>query len=565
MKNLKMTISKKVREIFPELDQIMLPVYGLKVDFGQKILNQDSLGKMLEKSREKDFFENKKLKSFRDFYERLELDPYSEPPAVENLYRRFLEEGKLPQVNSVVDSQNLVAMQTLVPMGVFDIDKIEGQLFLRFAQKDEEFRPLGGGLEFLSEKAVIISDNKKALNKFPYKDSIYQKIGRETKNVLILGDLVKGLNRKDVEKAVSQTAKEIVKNCGGEVGEMFTAKEEKINISFSKTPKSKKRVFSGTRATGRLHLGNYLGAVKGYIALQEDPRYECVFMAVDLHTITTPYDHKKLNQATKDIIMDYLAAGLDPEKSIITAQSLVPEHAELSFLFSSVMTVARMQHLPTFKDKVKQHPDNVTMALLNYPVLMAADILVYKAELVPVGVDQEPHLEVAREVARKMNDRFGTNYPEPERFITQGEYIPSLTGEGKMSKSVKGSYINLTDSLKQIKEKVAGVPTDSGKGERIPQEGGVAALLKLVEIFQGNNKKRQYEKSYLNDGLRYSDLKTDLSEAIYKNLEPIRKKRKELEENPEYVEGVIREGAKKAREIAKKTLKETKEKMGLMV
>ena len=138
-------------------------------------------------------------------------------------------------------------------------------------------------------------------------------------------------------------------------------------------------MFSGTRATGRLHLGNYLGAVKGYLELQNSPEYETIYMVMDLHAITTPYDKEKLAQDTKEVIMDYLACGLDPEKSIITAQSLVPEHTYLAHLISAEITVARMQHLPTFKDKVKQYPRNVTMALLNYPVLMAEDILLYKA------------------------------------------------------------------------------------------------------------------------------------------------------------------------------------------
>lgn len=344
----------------------------------------------------------------------------------------------------------------------------------------------------------------------------------------------------------------------------------------------KKRVFSGTRATGRLHLGNYLGAVKGYIALQNDPKYECIYMAVDLHTITTPYNQKTLSKDTKEIIIDYLAAGLDPKKAIITAQSLVPEHSELAFLFSSCVTVARMQHLPTFKDKVKQHPDNVTMALLNYPVLQAADILVYKAEKVPVGVDQEPHLEVAREIARKMNERYGTDFPEPTRFITKGGSVPSLTGEGKMSKSIKGSYINLTDDLKTIKEKLFKVPTDSGRGfvkngfyldkeavvggsgvKNIAGSGGVKVLMDFIELFEGEKKKKEYEKQYVTSGIRYSQLKNSLANAIYKELRPIQEKRKELENNPDYVNRIIEKGAKSARNIAKKTLKEVKEKMGL--
>ena len=325
---------------------------------------------------------------------------------------------------------------------------------------------------------------------------------------------------------------------------------------------SKKRVFSGTRATGRLHLGNYLGAVKGYINLSEKPEYECLYMAMDLHAITTPYDHKNLSKATREIIVDYLAIGLDPQKAIITAQSLVPEHTYLAFLFSSAVSVARMQHLPTFKDKIKQHPQNVTMALLNYPVLMAADILIYKANLVPVGIDQEPHLEIAREIARAMNSKYNTDFPEPRRFATKGEYVPSLLGEGKMGKSIKGSYINLTDDLETIRKKLALAPTDTGKGEKVPASGGVANLLTFVELFEGREKRGKYEKQYTSSGIRYSELKEELVKAINKELQPIRKKRKELESKPEYLDEVIRTGAEKARKIAQQTLQEVKEKMG---
>ena len=326
----------------------------------------------------------------------------------------------------------------------------------------------------------------------------------------------------------------------------------------------KKRVFSGTRATGKLHLGNYLGAVKGYLELQENPEYETIFMVMDLHATTTPYDEKKLAENTKDVILDYLACGLDPAKSIITAQSLVPEHTYLAFLLSSFVSVARMQHLPTYKEKVKQHPDSVTMALLNYPVLMAADILAYKASLVPVGIDQEPHLEVAREIARKINEKYGTDFPEPKRFATKGEYIPSLTGEGKMSKTVTGSYINLTDDLETIKKKLAGAPTDSGKGEKIPERGRVANLLQLVELFEGPERRKMYDLRYTKEGIKYSELKRELAGAIYKEIEPIQKRRAQLEAKPGYIEKVIQEGAEKAGRIAQQTLQETKQKMGLI-
>lgn len=330
------------------------------------------------------------------------------------------------------------------------------------------------------------------------------------------------------------------------------------------TNKTKKRVFSGTRATGRLHLGNYLGAVKGYIELQNRKDLECIYMAVDLHTITTPYDHKTLSQASRDIIMDYLAAGLDPKKSIITLQSMVPEHTYLAFLFSSMVSVAQMTHLPTFKDKVKQHPEDVTMALLYYPVLMAADILLYKTDLVPAGLDQEPHIEVAREIARKFNNRFGTNFPETKRFETKGTYVPSLLGQGKMSKSVAGSSIDLTDDLKTISKKLSKTPTDSGQGNLVPTKGGVANLLTFVELFQGEEKRKKYESLYISSGIRYGELKKSLAEAIYKELEPIQARRLELEAKPEYVEQVIEDGAKRAREIAKSTIKEVKEKMGFI-
>jgi len=326
----------------------------------------------------------------------------------------------------------------------------------------------------------------------------------------------------------------------------------------------KKRVFSGTRPTGKLHFGNYLGAIKGYLELQNNPEYDTIYMVMDLHAITTPFDKENLAQNTKEVIMDYLACGLDPEKSIITVQSLVPEHTYLADILSSEITIARMQHLPTFKEKVKQYPNHVTMALLNYPVLMAADILAYKASLVPVGIDQEPHLEVAREIARKMNEKYGADFPEPQRFATKGEYVPSLSGEGKMSKSVEGSFINLTDNLETIKSKLSEAPTDSGHGNKVPLEGGVANLLKLVELFEGLEKRESYNKQYLNEGIKYAALKEELAESIYQELKPIQERRKKYEENPSLVDEIISEGAKKARLIASQTLKEVKEKVGFI-
>lgn len=325
----------------------------------------------------------------------------------------------------------------------------------------------------------------------------------------------------------------------------------------------KKRVLSGIRATGRLHLGNYLGAVKGMLALQNDPDYETYYMVADLHSINTPYKPKELAKQTREVVLDYLAAGIDPQKSTIFVQSQVSEHIELSYLFSTVITVARAFHLPTYKEKVKLQPQNINMAILYYPILMAADILAYKANTVPVGDDQLPHLEITREVARKMNSKYNLDFPEPEQFKTKGHKIPSLLGEGKMSKSVEGSYINLTDDLITIKEKLAKVPTDKGKGDKVPTQGGVVTLLSLIDLFEGEEKKKEYEKAYLNSGIHYKDLKEKLAEAIYKELAPIQKKRALLEKDTDKVDRILTEGAEKARKVAKTTLVEVRKAMGI--
>lgn len=326
----------------------------------------------------------------------------------------------------------------------------------------------------------------------------------------------------------------------------------------------KKRVLSGIRATGRLHLGNYLGAVKGMLELQENPNYETFYMVADLHTLNVPYEPKKFKRLVREVVLDYLGAGLDPKQSTIFIQSQVPEHLELSYLLSTTLTVARASHLPTYKEKVKLYPGHINMALLYYPVLMAADILIYKAEAVPVGDDQLPHLEVAREIARKMNSYYRLDFPEPQQFKTEGHSVPSLTGEGKMSKSVEGSYLNLTDDLETIKKRLAAVATDAGKGKKVPKSGGVRSLLTLVELFQGRRQRQEYEKRYVTSGVRYAELKERLAFAIFKELKPLQVRRREYEVDSERVDNILRHGAKKARAVAAETLKEVKAAMGLL-
>jgi tryptophanyl-tRNA synthetase len=604
-------ISSEVRAKFPDLQEALMPVYGVKVEKDESILTEDDFKDLLKGKTEEQFFDQEDFKLFREFAKDLKINLKKNPPSVEFLYKQFKKTGKIPHINNIVDSANKVALETFVATGTFDMDKIEGDMNLRFTREGEEFRPLGGDIEYLPAGLVVIADENKILNLFPFRDSIYQKITEKTKNVLILADKMPGQDAVKIKDAVSGVAELLVENAGGEKGKMYFAEEKSekgtyvVSYEDLKDVKDIQRVFSGTRATGRLHLGNYLGAVKGYLDLQNSEKFECIFMAVDVHTITTPYDHKNLPGATREIIMDYLACGLDPDKVIVTAQSMIPEHMELAFYFSSIMSVARMQHLPTFKDKIKQYPDNVTMALLNYPILMASDILIYKAGLVPVGIDQEPHLEIAREIAKKMNDTYKTSFPEPIRFATKGEYVPSLLGEGKMSKSVEGSYINLADNLEMIKLKLAKVPTDSGRGLIIVDQSydlirdltaksvkrndtetlerlfskkefplyvskeatnpsfGVKSLLTLVDLFEGKEKKEKYENDYQNEGIRYGEMKAELAEAIYHELKPIQERRKIYEKDPSLVEKILENGAEKARKIAADTVKEVKEKMGL--
>jgi len=205
------------------------------------------------------------------------------------------------------------------------------------------------------------------------------------------------------------------------------------------------------------------------------------------------------------------------------------------------------------------------MGLLYYPVLMAADILLYKAELVPVGIDQEPHLEVTREIARKFNSMFGQTFPECQRFKTEGEYVPSLSGSGKMSKSVEGSYITLTDDLMTIKKRLASAPTDSGTaGGNLPKEGGVANLFALLKLFANDELFNKFVQDYREKRIRYSEVKEVLANEIYKELKPFQEKRKEFENNPSLVDSIIEESSAKCRGLAEETMREVKGKMGLI-
>jgi tryptophanyl-tRNA synthetase len=299
------------------------------------------------------------------------------------------------------------------------------------------------------------------------------------------------------------------------------------------------------------------------LALQDE--YDCVFSVVDSHTVTVPYDPKTLRQSVREIILDYLAAGLDPKKCLIEIQSQVPQHTELAYYLGTIYPVARLEDLPTYKEKKAQYPKYVNMGLLYYPVLMAADILLYRAELVPAGIDQEPHLEVSREIARKFNGMFGHTFPEPRRFKTLGEYVPSIAGKGKMSKSVEGSFINLTDDLETIKSRLAKAPTDSGTvGGKVPGEGNVANLFKLLYLFDKDDLYNKYVQDYEEKKIRYAEMKNAIAELIYEELKPFQERRKEFENNPELVDEILAKSNDACLGIAQNTMSIVKEKMGLI-
>lgn len=323
------------------------------------------------------------------------------------------------------------------------------------------------------------------------------------------------------------------------------------------------RIFSGIRPTGQIHLGNYLGAIKQWIALQD--KNECVFCIVDLHAITTPYEPKELKKDIFNTLVAYLAAGIDPEKSIIFMQSEVKEHAELAWLLETITPLGELERMTQYKDKSKQYKQYVNAGLLNYPVLMAADILLYGTEAVPVGKDQEQHVELARTIARKFNLKFGQVFKEPKALLQkEGAKIMSLTNpKKKMSKSDEPkSYISLFDSPEEITKKIMSATTDSGKDivYNITKKPGISNLLTIYSLLKGSSVE-EIEKQF--KGKSYSEFKKSLAETAVQYLEPFRRKQKELLTREVYAQEILKQGQAKAVTIAQETMKGVKEKMGL--
>jgi len=323
------------------------------------------------------------------------------------------------------------------------------------------------------------------------------------------------------------------------------------------------RIFSGIRPTGGLHIGNYLGAIKQWIALQE--KNECVFCIVDLHAITTPYEPKDLQKNILEATAIYLAAGIDPEKSVIFVQSEVKEHAELAWLLGTITPMGELSRMTQFKEKSKKHKDYINAGLFNYPVLMAADILLYKSQAVPVGKDQEQHVELARTIAKKFNQNFGKIFPEPETILPKaGAKIMSLTDpKKKMSKSDDPkSCISLFDTSEDIQKKIMSAETDSGKEiiYNVTKKPGISNLLTIYSLLTDKST-QELEKQFKGKG--YGDFKKALAKVLIDYLEPFRRKQKELQTRDVYVKDILNKGASRARIIAQSTMQEVREKMGL--
>ena len=324
----------------------------------------------------------------------------------------------------------------------------------------------------------------------------------------------------------------------------------------------KKRVFSGARPTARQHIGNLLGAIDNYVKLQQE--YDCVYCIVDIHALTTLQDTHKIQGYISDIALDWLAAGLDPQKSIIFVQSQVPEVTELQTYLSMLTPLSWLLRVPTFKEKAKAQPDNINYGLVGYPVLMTADIILYKAEVIPVGEDQLPHIELGREIARRFNTMFGETFPEPIGKLTSFPSIPSLNGKSKMSKSEEGSTIDIAHTAEETAARIMTAVTDpERKFRKDPGHPEICNIYILHKYFSPSEVEGigvECRKA----GIGCVDCKKLLAKNMNQALSPLRAKRMELASKPGYIKEILNDGATRARVIARETMQEVRQKMGLL-
>ncbi len=324
----------------------------------------------------------------------------------------------------------------------------------------------------------------------------------------------------------------------------------------------KGRVFSGARPTGRQHLGNYLGAIKNYVALQDD--YECIYCIVDIHALTTVETTEDLVDNTYDMALDWLAAGIRPEETIMFVQSHVPEVMELHTILSMVTPLGKLTDLPTFKEKVRLQPNNVNYGLVGYPVLMTADIALYKTDVVPVGVDQGPHIEFAREIVRSFNYRYHTNVlVEPQMKNTEIPKVLGIDGKEKMGKS-NNNHIELAATPEETRQRVMQMVTDPARIKRTdPGNPDVCNVFTMHKIFSPADEVAMINVECRRAGIGCVECKKRFAANLNANLEPFRQKRAALAENPAQVWDILHEGAGRARTIARQTMAEVREAVGL--
>jgi tryptophanyl-tRNA synthetase len=327
---------------------------------------------------------------------------------------------------------------------------------------------------------------------------------------------------------------------------------------------SKKRVLSGMQPSGRLHIGNLVGALQNWVRLQDE--YECYYFIADWHALTSQYaDTSQLKEYVKDVLVNCLAAGLDPEKATIFAQSRVPEHAELHVLLSMVTPLGWLERVPSFKEKQTEVKDKDlnTYGFLGYPLLQSADIMLYKANLVPVGVDQMPHLELTREICRRFNNFYGDIFPEPEGLLTQFPKVPGIDGR-KMSKTY-GNCVFLSDTREVVEKKIKTMTTDTHRVRRTdPGDPELSPVFELHKIFSTKEEQDEMAEGCRTAGIGCMDCKLVLLKNMFKVLEPMWERQAELEGKPDLLEDIIKTGSEKARKIASASMEQVRKAINLL-
>ncbi|RKY85682.1 tryptophan--tRNA ligase [candidate division KSB1 bacterium] len=327
--------------------------------------------------------------------------------------------------------------------------------------------------------------------------------------------------------------------------------------------KKLKRLFSGIQPTGEIHIGNYQGAIKQWVKLID--KYECFYCIVDYHAITIEYNVREMPDKILKTAVCLIACGLNPEKCVLFVQSHVPEHTELAWVLNTVTAIGDLQRMTQFKEKSQQHKGNVNVGLFTYPVLQAADIILYKADVVPVGEDQFQHVELSRRIARKFNALYGKTFPEPQHLSTESPRIIGLDGQYKMSKS-RNNYIGILESDEIIWEKISRAVTDPArKTKKDPGNPEICNMYSLHKLYSSREEIENSAENCKKASWGCLDCKRILWKNIVESLKPIKQKANELENNIDYVHNILKENADKSRKIAKETMNEVREKLGILI